>query len=113
MSLVAPYEHRQRSAFLVSITHVDAREVRWSLSWGWPGNHVQLSEIVRTEVATLNWLGLSKEDWRQNLVPGRAWHLAGRHAVAIYTTKGAQFLVGTDDPQGLVEAIERFRTGAA
>ncbi len=44
---------------------------------------------------------------------GWLWNVGGFQAVEIFKNDGSRLTLGTDDPQGLLQAIERFRKGAA
>ncbi|MGB6984575.1 MAG: hypothetical protein WBD74_01225 [Candidatus Aquilonibacter sp.] len=158
MSLVAPYEHRQRLAAWVFVlmacvvvleivilvlvpaatrpivvpelaivicilivvtwmssimqTRVDAHGVWWSLAWGWPGGHLPFAQIASVALTKLNWLERSSSGFTLTMWHGWLWHAAGSHAVEIWKTDGSLITLGTDDPQGLFQAIERFRKGA-
>jgi len=94
-------------------TRVDAGGVWWSLAWGWPGGHLALAQIASVERTELNWLERGNSGFTWTMWHGWLWHAAGAHAVEITKTDGSRVTLGTDDPQGLVEAIERFRQGAA
>ena len=91
-------------------TRVDSRGVSWSFVWGYPGGHIRLAEIAGARPSMVGLIDRIHPLWD--------WHrriqlVAGSRAVEIVKTNGDRFLLGTDDPQGLAEAIERFRRGAA
>ncbi len=90
---------------------VDADAVRWHFGWGWPGGAVAMADIARAEITQTNLL----EGWgiHWTIWHGWLWNAGGFQAVEIFKTNGSGVTLGTDDPQGLTEAIERFRTGAA
>ena len=93
-------------------TRVDASGVSWSLAWGWPGGHVPFAQTASIEPTELNWFERGGSGFTWNMWHGWLWHAAGAHAVLITKTDGSLITLGTDDPQGLLQAIERFRTGA-
>ena len=101
--------------WMVSVmrTRVDAQGIWWSLAWGWPGGHIPFAQIASVEPTELNWLERGNSGFTWTMWHGWLWHAAGAHAVEITTTDGTLITLGTDDPQGLLAAIERFRTGAA
>lgn len=90
---------------------VDANAVRWHFGWGWPGGEIALAEIAGaqiTQTSLLEGWGIHWTIWH-----GWLWNAGGFQAVEIFKTNGGGVTLGTDDPQGLAEAIERFRRGAA
>ena len=94
-------------------TRVDRNGVSWSLAWGWPGGHLPFANIAAVEPTELNWLERGNSGLTWTMWHGWLWHAAGSHAVEITKTDGGRLTLGTDDPQGLADAIERFRRGAA
>lgn len=101
------------SMLSVMRTRVDVHGVWWSLAWGWPGGQIPFAQIASVEPTELNWLERGNSGLTWTVWHGRLWHVAGTHAVEIAKTDGNLITLGTDDPQGLIEAIERFRRGAA
>ena len=97
----------------VLITRVDASGVSWAFTWGWPGGRIALARIVRVQRTDLNLLERSSMGLHWTIWHGWLWNVAGAQAIEIFTTGGRRTTVGTDDPEGLLQAIERFRTGAA
>jgi hypothetical protein len=95
------------------LTRVDASGVAWSFTWGWPGGRIPLDRIARAEQATLNLLELGSAGLHWTIWHGWLWNVGGVGAVEIFTTDGKRVTLGTDDPQGLLQAIERFRGGVA
>jgi hypothetical protein len=90
---------------------VDADAVTWHFGWGFPGSAIPTSQIERVEVTRTNLL----EGWgiHWTIWHGWLWNAGGFQAVEIFKTDGGKLTLGTDDPQGLFQAIERFRKGAA
>jgi hypothetical protein len=90
---------------------VDADAVTWHFGWGFPGSAVPMSQIERAEITRTNLL----EGWgiHWTIWHGWLWNAGGFQAVEIFKTDGGKLTLGTDDPQGLFQAIERFRKGAA
>jgi hypothetical protein len=101
------------SMLSVMRTRVDVHGVWWSLAWGLPGGNIPFAQIASVELTELNWLERGNSGFTWTMWHGRLWHAAGSHAVEIAKTDGTLITLGTDDPQGLLQAIERFRTGAA
>jgi len=97
-------------AFTELNTRVDASGVSWKFLLGWPNWHVSLSDIDTVEVTTTNfWLegyGIHWTIWH-----GWLWNVSGYGAVIIRTRRGGRITIGTNDPQGFYQAIERARGG--
>lgn len=99
------------SAFTRLTIHVDATAVTWRFGWGFPSGSIAMGEIDRAETTQTNLLegfGIHWTIWH-----GWLWNVGGFQAVEIFKTGGGGVTLGTDDPQGLMEAIERFRRGVA
>jgi len=96
-------------AFSMMVTNVDERAVSWWFTLGFPNWSVPLADIAQVEVTTTTfWLegyGLHYTIWH-----GWLWNVSGYGAVMLTTTAGNRITIGTNDPQGLYEAIERFRS---
>jgi len=95
------------------ITRVDASGVSWSLAWGVPGGRIPFERIARIERVRLNALERGGAGWHWTVWHGWLWNVGGAQAVEIFRTDGGRTTLGTDDPQGLADAIDRFRRGAA
>jgi hypothetical protein len=69
---------------------------------------VSVAEIVACEPIRIRcWYG-----WGIHLTPcGWLYNVSGLDAVAITLRNGRKFALGTDDPRGLVDAIERSLSG--
>jgi len=92
-------------------TRVEGTAVSWYFGWGWPGGSIAMAEIASAEVTDTNLLegfGIHWTIWH-----GWLWNVWGFRAVEITKHGGGRVTLGTDDPQGLCQAIERFRMGAA
>ncbi len=92
-------------------TGVDEAGVHWSFGWGFPGGSLALGEIARaapTQTSLLEGIGIHWTIWH-----GWLWNVSGFQGVAFEKLDGGRVTLGTDDPQGLSEAVERFRQGAA
>lgn len=89
---------------------VDANTLRWHFGWGWPGGAVAMADIARAEITQTNLL----EGWgiHWTIWHGWLWNAGGFQAVEIFKTNGGDLTLGTDDPQGLAQAIQRFRAHA-
>ena len=89
---------------------VDAAAVTWSFGWGWPGGSIAMAQIARAEVTQTNLF----EGWgiHWTIWHGWLWNAGGFQAVEIFKANGGGVTLGTNDPQGLWQAIERFRARA-
>jgi hypothetical protein len=90
---------------------VDSDGVHWFFGFGWPSGHLHFDEIKTVEITRTTILegwGLHYTIWH-----GWLWNVWGFQAVRLTYAGGRRVTLGTDDPQGLREAIERFRKGAA
>jgi hypothetical protein len=97
----------------VLITRVDGSGVTWSFAWGWPGGKIPFDRIARAERTRLNLIERGGAGWHWTVWHGWLSNAGGAEAIEIFTTGGGRTTLGTDDPQGLLEAIDRFRRGAA
>jgi hypothetical protein len=95
------------------VTRVDASGVSWCLSWGWPGGRIPFDRIARVERTRLNVMERGGAGMHWTVWHGWLWNVGGAEAVELYTSDGRRTTLGTNDPQGLYQAIERFRRGAA
>jgi hypothetical protein len=95
------------------VTRVDANGVSWHFAFGWPGGHTPFTRISRIERTELNALEVGGAGMHWTIWHGWLWSVGGAEAVELFLSNGSRVTLGTDDPQGLFEAIERFRKGAA
>ena len=89
---------------------VDSAAVTWYFGWGWPGGSIAMRAIDHAEVTQTNLFegfGIHWTIWH-----GWLWNVGGFQAVEIFKRNAGGMTLGTDDPQGLAQAIERFRKGA-
>jgi hypothetical protein len=97
-------------AFSMLVTQVDERAVSWWYTLSVPSWSVPLSDIAKAEVTTTSfWLEGYGVHW--TIWHGWLWNVSGYGAVMLTTKAGNRITIGTNDPQGLFEAIERFRSG--
>lgn len=89
-------------------TRVDANGVSWAFTAGFPGGHLAFDEIADVAITTTNaWLegyGLHWTIWH-----GWLWNVSGYGAVMLTKRDGKRVTLGTDDPQGLYDAIVSAR----
>ena len=94
--------------FTTLTTRVDADGVSWAFTAGRPGGSLAFSDIANVELTTTKfWLegyGIHWTIWH-----GWLWNVAGYGAVMLTTRDGKRITLGTDDPQGLFNAIVSAR----
>ena len=84
---------------------IDTEVLRWSFGIGVISKKVPIAEIAACEPIRIRWW----YGWGIHLTPyGWLYNVAGWNAVAITLRNGRKFALGTDDPQGLTEAIRRL-----
>lgn len=84
-------------------TVVDGVHVRWMFGWGWPMGQIALANIASVEIVQTNLFegfGIHWTIWH-----GWLWNAGGFRAVQIEKTDGSKVTLGTDDPEGLYDAI--------
>jgi len=85
--------------------NVDAETLRAYWAMGLICKKVPLAEIAECEPIRIRWW----YGWGIHLTPyGWLYNVSGLDAVAIRLRDGRKFALGTDDPQRLVNAIQRF-----
>lgn len=91
--------------FVTMTCSVDGEAFRARLGiFGWPGKRVPLGEIagaLPTKTALISGFGVR--------ITTRGWlySVSGRHAVIVGMRDGKQFLIGTDEPTNLADAINQ------
>ena len=86
-------------------TEVDGEEFRARFGvLGWPGKRAELRDIAAAVPTRLSWTS----GWGIRITT-RGWlfNVSGRGAVIVGLTSGKQFLVGTDEPVRLADAINQ------
>lgn len=87
------------SALSVTVTPDDVF-VRWR--YGWPSRVIPRADIVSAEAVRNRWW----YGWGIRWTPhGWMWNVWGLDAVRLTLASGKGFLIGTDDPEGLVAAL--------
>lgn len=89
---------------------VDSAAVTWCFGWGWPGGAIPMGTIDHADVTSTNLFegfGIHWTIWH-----GWLWNVSGFQAVEIFKAGGGAVTLGTDDPQSLAQAIQRFRAPA-
>ena len=78
--------------------------VELAFGWGWPKKRIVRTDIVSYEPVRNSWL----LGWGIRWFPGGSmWNVWGLDAVQLELASGKKFRIGTDDPQGLNEALSR------
>lgn len=121
MGITAPSD---RGAFLMNATfeliflicaivfskltiRIDDETLKACLAIGIVCRKVPLTEISECEPIRIRWW----YGWGIHLTPyGWLYNVSGLDAVAIALRDGRKFALGTDDPHGLVAAIQRFNS---
>jgi len=81
---------------------IDGETLRACFAMGLVFKKVPLAEIAACEPIRIRWW----YGWGIHLTPyGWLYNVSGSHAVAITLRDGRKFALGTDDPQGLADAI--------
>jgi len=84
---------------------IDGESLEASFATGLIRKKVPLAEIAACEPIRIRWW----YGWGIHLTPyGWLYNVSGLDAVAITLVNGRKFALGSDDPQGLVDAIRRF-----
>jgi len=97
-------------AFMFSAmsTHVDRRGVSWAFTLGFPSGMIPFADIGDVEITKTHFwegYGIHWTIWH-----GWLWNVGGYRGVMIRKRSGGRITLGTDDPQGLYDAIARLRT---
>jgi len=85
---------------------IDNKALRASFGVGIVRKRVSIGEIAGCEPIQIRWW----HGWGIHLTPyGWLYNVSGLDAVAIKLRSGRKLAFGTDDPQGLAAAIQRFK----
>jgi hypothetical protein len=88
-------------------TQVDANRVSWAFALGFPRGAIPVADIADVQITKTNFwegFGIHWTFWH-----GWLWNVWGYRAVMIRKRNGGTVTLGTNDPQGLYDAIARFR----
>ena len=91
--------------FCTLTTEIDGEEFRARFGvFGWPGKRAELCDIAAAVPTRLTWFS----GWGIRITT-RGWlfNVSGRGAVIVGLNNGKQFLVGSDEPAKLAEAINQ------
>lgn len=87
---------------------VDRDHLHWHFGAGWPCRSIALESVTGVETTrTRFWEGWSIHRTRR----GWLYNVSGYDAVLIRRRDGSTFLLGTDEPRRLKDAIDQARTG--
>lgn len=88
--------------FLRLTVIVDRAEILLVYTFGWPRRRIDRDRVISAVPERIPlWYG-----WGIRRTPkGWMWNVWGRDAVLVTLTGGGGFLIGTDDPGGLVAAL--------
>ena len=82
---------------------VDATEVVVTMGWGWPKRRIPLADVAGVARVRNDWW----RGWGIRRVPrGWMYNVAGRDTVELELRAGNVFRIGTDDPDGLLAAVQ-------
>jgi hypothetical protein len=85
-------------------TRVDERGLSWSFAFGFPNGFIPFVDIEDAQITTTKiWEGFGIH-W--TIWHGWLWNVSGFRAVTIHKRNRKLVTIGTDDPQGLYDAIE-------
>lgn len=89
--------------FTMLATRVDERGVSWAFGWGFPGGSIPFDDIVSVHITQTRMMEGFGIHW--TFRHGWLWNVAGWDAVMIRKRNGKAITLGTDDAQGLYDAI--------
>lgn len=91
-------------AFIHLTTRVDPSRVSWSFTLGIPSGSIPFTDIADVQITKMHfWEGYGIH-W--TILHGWLWNVSGFQGVMIRKRSGRVVTLGTDDPQGLYEAIQ-------
>ena len=95
-------------AFARLTIEVDSSGLRWGMTFGFPSGFVPMEEIVSVDVVPVSfWSGIGIH----LTLRGWVWNVALGRGVQIHRCGGMPIVLGTDEPEALVAAIGRGRSG--
>jgi hypothetical protein len=82
--------------------------VRWWMTFSFPGGFIPMEEIVSVDIIPVSfWYGIGVHF----TLRGWVWNVALGRGVQIHRCGGMPIVLGTDQPEALVAAISRGRSG--
>jgi hypothetical protein len=92
------------------VTIVDPEALRISFKWLWPGRTIRHGDVERYEARTYGLL--DSGGWGVHLAgAGLTYNVSGNRGVALALKDGSRLLVGSQDPDALVRALDAARIG--
>ncbi len=89
-------------SFMSATTVVTFEQFEFRFSYGWPRTQLARSEIVSHEIVEISgWVGTGI----RGVSGGWLWRVWGRSCVEIRKVNSKRLVVGTDDPEGLSQAL--------
>ena len=89
-------------SFLRLTVMVTRAELVLAYTFGWPRRRIERGRTISAVPYRIPWW----YGWGIRRTPrGWMWNVWGRDAVLVTLTGGGEFLIGTDDPEGLVAAL--------
>jgi hypothetical protein len=98
------------AAFARLSIRVEDGTLAWSMTFGFPAGRIAVSDIVETTIVPVTLLrgGIGIHGY-----PGRwLWNVALGQGVSVQKADGNVVILGSDEPQALLDAIERARAAA-
>ena len=88
--------------FMSATTFVTFEYFEFRFAYGWPRTRLLRSKIVDHQIVEISgWVGTGI----RGVSGGWLWRVWGRNCVEIRKTNGKRLVVGTDDPEGLSQAL--------
>src|SRR5579862_4299969 len=86
---------------------VDRTRIAWGMTYGWPGGEIPIDDVRSAQIVPVTfWMGigihLTLRGWLWNVARGRGVQIERFSAFP-------PIVLGTDDPEGLLAAIEAAR----
>jgi hypothetical protein len=84
----------------------ESTQLRWAMTLGWPGGRVSIRDVASAEIVPVTfWTGIGIH----LTLRGWVWNVALGKGVRIVKRDGPDVILGTDEPQKLIAAIQRAR----
>ena len=81
---------------------VSTADVKIAFGWGWPTKTIDRSAILSHKPVRNSWI----LGWGMRWFPGGSmWNVWGLDAIELELTSGKKFRIGTDDVEGLEQAL--------
>lgn len=91
------------ATFIQLATRVDPRGLSWAFTLGVPGGAIPFADIADVQITRTYWWEGFGIHW--TFFHGWLWNVSGYQGVMIRKRDGRVITLGTDDPQGLCDAI--------